>query len=420
MAAPVGSRVRTGAAAKRKPRRDGALWRNRAAYLVFLGLVGLLYLWFGRAELRVMFFTLVFLPVLSYLLAWLGRRRLQITQRAGSFAARKGQLAGVSVTLENRGRLPIPYVLLRFSDDQPGLRYKREPGLYSLPPHALREENFTLTARYRGSYPVGAEAVFVEDYLRIFRLRCPEPQRPEILVYPAVWPLSLPARMTALTDQTTPRAGAVEDYSSVAEILPYDPSREFRKIHWKLTARLDELMVRQFDTEDVARAALLLDLSGTGEGEAGAARADALAEGAASLLGEWMKNDQPAAFVYGQDKPAVLQRNGQDGLETFCQLIAGLPCNTSLSAAQLLSFYLEGRHTGAAAVILTCRADDALLSAVARALSGGIQVALFFLETHDAPAGCEAALRALEQKGVPVCRFRTGQRLPAVLAAGQV
>ena len=283
MAAAGGSRVRTGSAAgKRKPRGGGSLWRNRAAYLVFLGLVGLLYLWFGRNELKIMFFTLVFLPVFSYILAWFGRRQLQVSQRAGGIAAQKGQAVGFSVTLENRGLLPIPYVALRFPEDQTGLCYKKEPGLYSLPPHALRREDFTLTARYRGSYPVGATAVFVEDYLRLFRLRCPEPQRPEILVYPAVRPLRLPPQMTAITDQTTPRAGAVEDYSSVAEILPYDPSREFRKIHWKLTARLDELMVRQFDTEDVARTALLLDLSGTGEGEEGAARADALAEGAAS------------------------------------------------------------------------------------------------------------------------------------------
>ncbi|MCI8360850.1 MAG: DUF58 domain-containing protein [Clostridiales bacterium] len=419
MAAAGESRARTGSAGTGKPPAGGSLWRRRAAYLVFLGLLGLLYFWFGSVEIRIMFFSLLVLPVLSYVLAWFGRRRLRVTQRTAGPAAQRGQSVGLSVILENGGRLPVPYVCLRFAGEHPGLRYSKAPGLYSLPPRSRRQEDFTLTAHYRGSYPVGAAAVFVEDYLRIFRLRCPEPQRPELLVYPAVQPLRLLPQFQTVTGQTAPKPGAVEDYSSVAEIVPYDPSLEFRKIHWKLTARLDELMVRRFDTEDTARAALLLDLSGLGEGETAASRADALAEAAASLLGEWMKNDQPAAFVYGQDRPNLLQRSGQEGLDTFCQLIAGLPCGGSLTAAELLSFYLEQQHTGTAVALLTCRADDALLSTVSRALSSGVQVSIFFLETSHASPDWETALDALEQKGLPVCRFSAKRRLPLALLSQQ-
>ena len=69
-------------AGKKRAGRRGSLRRNRAAYLVFLGLMGLLYYWIRSAELGIMFFTLLILPVLSYIFTWFSRRGVRITQKA--------------------------------------------------------------------------------------------------------------------------------------------------------------------------------------------------------------------------------------------------------------------------------------------------------------------------------------------------
>ena len=119
-------------------------------------------------------------------------------------------------------------------------------------------------------------------------------------------------------------------------------------------------------------------------------------------------------FAYGTDKPSVLQRAGSEGFEAFCQLIAGLPCTSPYDAAQLLSYYIEDRHPGTVAAVLTGRADDPLLSAVDHARAEGVQVSVFYLERKAAPSD-EAALEALEREGVPVVRFSVQERLHTAL-----
>lgn len=398
---------------EKKAGRRRSLRRNRAAYLIFFGLMGLLYYWIRSAELGVMFFALLILPVLSYIFAWFSRRGVRITQRAEGGALQKGGRGTISVTLENKGWLPVPYVSFRFPDDAGGLIYPERPGVYSLPAGGRRELSFSALPRYRGDYAAGVSEAYVEDFLRIFRLSCPAPQQVDLLVYPAVRPLPGGMQLTALTDHTTPQPGAVEDYSSVADIVPYDPSQEFRKVHWKLTARLDELMVRRFDTEDVARTVLLLDMSANGEGEAAAAAADAMTEAAVSVLSAWMKDEQPAALVYGVERPLVIQRSGREGFAGFHRLLAGLPNTTPYTAAQLLRFYLEGTHGGTAVAVLTGRVDDELLAAVSQSLNAGVQVCIFYMQQAAADGGTEGLLRDLEQRGIPVRRFRLGEDGPA-------
>ena len=393
-------------AGKKRAGRRGSLRRNRAAYLVFLGLMGLLYYWIRSAELGIMFFTLLILPVLSYIFTWFSRRGVRITQKAEGGTLQKGGRAGISVTLENTGRLPVPYLSFCFPEEAEGLAYPEAPGACSLPVRSRRELSFWAVPRYRGDYAAGISKAYVEDFLRIFRLSCPAPQQVDLLVYPVIHPLPGGMQLTALTDHTTPQPGAVEDYSSVADIVPYDPSQEFRKVHWKLTARLDELMVRRFDTEDVARTVLLLDMSANGEGEAAAAAADAMTEAAVSILSAWMKEEQAAALVYGVERPMVIQRSGREGFAGFHRLLAGLPNTTPYTAAQLLRFYLEGAHGGTAVAVLTGRVDDELLAAVSQALAAGAQVCIFYMQQADAHAGADELLRDLEQRGIPVRRFR--------------
>lgn len=402
----------TGSKALPAVQKPKGMWKNRTAYGVFLGVTGILYLWLRTTESQIMFFALLFLPILSYIIAWLGRRKLQITQDTDCAAAPKGTPASFWVRLENKGRLPIPYIRLCYHTDQSALRYTPAPTLCGLSVGESRRVEAQVSAKYRGRYSVGADAVYVEDYLRIFRLRCPLAQRPEVVFLPALVSVSLPDALRGVSDSRVPVPGAVEDYSSVAEILPYDPSREFRKIHWKLTARMDELMVRQFETEETARATLLLDLSPLGEGEKGAALEDVMIESAVSLLNALMQNDRPAGFLYGLDQPVLLQENGRAGFENYYRLAAGLPFTGRWSAGELLSYYLGKRSSGAV-LLLTGRVDEPLLAAIAEALAGGVQVGLFLLQ--DDRGEESTSLAALEERGVSVTRFGLRRRIHTAL-----
>lgn len=95
------------------------------------------------------------------------------------------------------------------------------------------------------------------DLLGLFSIRRPVPEAVEALVLPTPLP---PELMEALSEQTQesvrliprPGGGPGEDY----DLRPYRPGDPIRSVHWKLSSKLDALVVRE--TLEPQQTALLL------------------------------------------------------------------------------------------------------------------------------------------------------------------
>ena len=81
-------------------------------------------------------------------------------------------------------------------------------------------------------------------------------------------------------------ARATEDISSPSDIRSYAPGDPMKKIHWKLSLRKQELLVRRFEEPAQPEALILMDCAPpmAEDPELAADLKDALLETAASLL----------------------------------------------------------------------------------------------------------------------------------------
>ena len=82
-------------------------------------------------------------------------------------------------------------------------------------------------------------------------------------------------------------ARATEDLSAPSDIRAYQPGDPMKKIHWKLSLRKRELLVRKFDEPVLQEVLILMDCSrppSWGQPQAEADLRDALLETAASLI----------------------------------------------------------------------------------------------------------------------------------------
>ncbi len=123
----------------------------------------------------------------------------------------------------------------------------------------------------------------VYDYLGLFGLRIRHAEAVKVRVMPRPLEIRVPPTLTRMIAQSwRPKKGG--GYGEQHEIRPYQTGDMLNLVHWKLSAKMDSLMVREPMIPDQGRILLRLELNGT---------ADELDRKLGRLLwlGEWLLSE---------------------------------------------------------------------------------------------------------------------------------
>jgi uncharacterized repeat protein (TIGR01451 family) len=179
-----------------------------------------------------------------------------------------GQSVAFMVTVHNRGRLPLAWVLIE--DMLPrGAITSRPPrievqghrlAVAMLGPRKQKTLNYQLHAAMRGYYQVGPLVLETGDLFglhRRFRI-VTEPEY--ITVYPKVVPLlgyDLASRRPIGEIRLTHRL--FEDPTRICGVRAYQPGDPINRINWRATARTGILHSKVYDASTVAGSTIVLD-----------------------------------------------------------------------------------------------------------------------------------------------------------------
>ena len=213
----------------------------------------------GQEDLLRVGVLLMSLPIITSLIA--RRSRYLLTSRREVVPARiqAGQSAQVAIHLENPGRVPTGFMLLE--DHVPYILGSRPRYvLDQLRPRQRRTMAYNVRSEIRGRYLVGPLHVRITDPFGFVELGRAFSTRSALVVTPAV--VTLPrvplSGDWSGTGDNRPRAFASAGTEDVT-VREYRLGDDLRRIHWRSTARADELMVRREEQPHQSRATLLLD-----------------------------------------------------------------------------------------------------------------------------------------------------------------
>lgn len=200
---------------------------------------------FGLVELMIVGLTLCGVVVLGWIVVAVPRGRLTPARRLRPQRIGAGQTAHVDLRLEWRGALPSGVLRLR-----DGVAGTQGAELHATPlrPGQSRVATYRLPPGRRGVLVVGPLEVDRIDPFGLARRRVAWLDTSELLVHPEILELSPPPRPRA-TDLASPIESAVrelrgEDFHA---LRPYQQGDDLRRVHWRATARHDELMIREND-----------------------------------------------------------------------------------------------------------------------------------------------------------------------------
>lgn len=255
--------------------RIGAIARYVLAVLLLVGL----YLSTGNQWILGLLLFLLLLLLVSLAVNLYLRKKVQVRILLPTTAA-KGAACMGSIQLENKAWLPASklYCKVGMIND-----LTREENLLELisaiGPGREHRRDFLMESAYCGRVYVYVQSVQILDYFGLFTLRVPVKASARITILPELFSCDVvPSPVSAVSDDSTvPRRG--DDRTEVFQLREYQSGDDIRQIHWKLSSKLDTLLLKE-PSQSVSRSLLVF---WDKRGECTPENMDAMAEAAASV-----------------------------------------------------------------------------------------------------------------------------------------
>ena len=404
--------------------------RGRSLFAAGLTLVLCALVLGQRDLLRVAVFLLV-LPLAAVAVVSRTSYRLACTRSLLPHRVEAGRTATVRLRLENVSRLPSGVLLME--DVLPyALGGRPRFVLDRIEPRGARDVTYPVSSDARGRFEVGPLSVRLSDPFGLCELDRAFASTDELVVTPVVRPLP-PVRLGGDWSgggESTSRSVSSSGLDDAAT-REYRYGDDLRKVHWKSSARIGELMVRQEEQPYQSRATLLLD------GRSAAHRGD----GAASSF-EWAVSAIASVGValgrngYGL---SVLRETGEPLTPAGVPLTEGvlLECLADVSPSRTRSLEpaverLRRSGTAGALVAVLGHLDLEEAGRLARLRSGSLTGIAVLMDTGSwagssararaaSDAAYEQAATLLAGSGWRVLRIAFGTTLASVwpLAGGR-
>jgi uncharacterized protein (DUF58 family) len=383
-------------------------------------------------------FYVVYLGLLavggSYVLTRFGLADLEAGYRVDHRQGHVGEDLRTTYSISNASGLPKPWLEVYNPTDLPVPLPGRALGLRSW---AQRSWVAIVPLTRRGTYRIEPMVVRTGDPFGFFEAAATVGRPTVVTVFPRVVPLprwrlpnanlegshSAPER----TLQTTPLATTVR---------PYAPGDGFNRIHWRSTARLGEIQVKEFDLEQTADVWLFVDLETAVQGGQGDVSTieESLRVAASIAHDAIVENRAVGLTTSGHRLVSIPADRGPRQRLKIMALLAAVDGDGRTPMGEVLLTGLPRLRRGMTAVVVTPSPDRSWVRALAGLRGRGVAAVVVALDAasyerdgqsvrrglrHEPAAESQErrALRfALAEYDLKACEVGAGDDLGTVLA----
>jgi len=325
-------------------------------------------------------FLLVGLLALAWLWSWASLRWLDVRLEVPGERFQVGEEVVERVALRSRALFPRLWIAVLDQSTLPG----HVPGrVADLPPFATRAWTLRTLCQRRGLYRLGPVELRSGDPFGCFVARRSVAAGREVLVLPATEPLPelhLPSR--DLPGGARTRAASFNSSAQASSIRDYVPGDPVNRVHWRSTARLGRLIVKEVEHEPTADLWLALDLDASVQAGAGLASTEEYAvTAAASIARRFLEAGRAVGLALAADRHLLLQPDrGERQLERVLEELALVRAEGTMPFADLLRSDAMRPDRNAALVAVTPSLDPAWPEALQLATQRGARAVAVLVE----------------------------------------
>lgn len=388
--------------------------RRRALYL--LAAISLLTALFtGRAIIFSIVWLVGALLLLARLWTWQSLRGIALRRRTRSRRSQVGRVFRESFSLRATSWLPKLWMEIHDHSTLPGHRASH------VVPSLLGKREYSWTAETvcsaRGEFLLGPVTVISSDPFGLFQSPRLLGATQQLIVYPRVVDIRrvlLPVGYLSggdaqrqLTHQITTNASSIREYV---------PGDSMNRIHWRSTARMGDLMVKEFELDPLVDIWLFADFSAKSACDDGSIRRASPGGAiiptssqippateeygvviAASLAKHFLDDERVVGFgAYTPNRHFVLPDRGNRQLAMILSALAVARCTSEMSLREMLSLETMQFTRGTTLMIITSSLDTGWIAEAQVLQRRGIRPFCVFID----PATFNRQLDSSEVRGM--------------------
>lgn len=343
---------------------------------------------------------LVFLLCLiSVTAVWHASRTLTVSGAVSETIVQRGEDVRMEVRLRHTGWLPIAALTVEMAalPGQPDRQLHIDA-----PPRQELRLILPCHATHVGVCRPGVRSVTVTDLFGICaRKIVPAVQETELAVLPV--PFEVGAQSYAAEESgSESMARAAEDVTSPADVRAYQLGDPLKRVHWKVTMRKQELMVRHFEAPVIPDALVLMDCSAPPE-DAGdtADLQDALLETAASVMQENIRTEHPARLPLMGEHPLELDKGM--GMPMILDALARVRFDAAEAFERVLQLEMRRMRKVGCTIVIAARLNSRMVDVMSSMRRMGPRVRLYLVTFTPEDGAMTHLISKLQNADVEVC-----------------
>jgi len=242
---------------------------------------GAIYVLNGSHAAAAVFLIAPVYALVAFIMVVLSGKAVDVSMTSG-ITVDKNEPAELKIKTENKSRLPVPSCTMKLDCVNVLTGEKKEiPLTYSYGPKGKREGGLKLTSAFCGKQALTVKEAVITDPAGLFQHRREAASEAAVYVMPEIKKIEIPSDYLDSYDMesyTYSQRKKGQDTGEVFGIREYRDGDSPKQIHWKLSAKMDDIMVKipSFPIEN--KLLVLLDNSSPFSAEAEPERKSALVE----------------------------------------------------------------------------------------------------------------------------------------------
>lgn len=233
------------------------MWSKRINYISFVILVAVGLVFYHHYMLFLMLVIMIVSPIVSYVVTRRSLDKFEIVVSADKASIGKNIPTDIYFTVDNKSIIPVEDLKLDVKLYNHFYHNDEEYNIIiAAIPRKVRQTKISVTGIYCGRMVAEIERATIYDAFGMFRFAKDIKKRTEIYIMPSKSDQFENVAISTLgvseDEQLQTKKG--DDVSQISEIRNYIPGDKLQNIHWKLSAKSDELQVKEFSlpySEDV-------------------------------------------------------------------------------------------------------------------------------------------------------------------------
>lgn len=308
----------------------------------------------------------------SWIAVRIGLTGLEAGYAVDRLSGHVGDRVRITYTVRNTVRLPKPWLEVHNPTELPGGLAGRVLAL------AGRSER-TWVARSvlerRGHFRIDPLAIRTADPFGLFEATATVGHGITLVVYPRIDPLPHWRLPSAGLEGTSARPERTQQATPLATtIRPYAPGDAMHRIHWRSSARRDELLVKEFEIERTADVWVVVDMDAAwASGEGDRSSTEVAVRAAASIADRAVAEHRAVGLAVNGHRATLLPPDrGERQRVKILQLLAAVEADGVAPLAEALVATGGRLRRGMTAVVVTPSRDVTFVRPLAALRSRGI------------------------------------------------